>query len=259
MRAIGSHGLDAPHAHIGCLDQPVAVIVKAARRDHDRQPRPVVMGEPEVDGLTVHQVCTRDCARTPVPRGIRHDPHVAGLDREQQCGLVAEAVGAPLEAVPTAEPAVAEQHLDAVGARAQEVGDVVREHLQAFAVRREARNELIIADARSVDEHLDQTVGRDGQGRRARHVDECEVPGEVVCRPVAGIRDGALMRSNPRRCGNGFHTHEGSFARRNAPERTLIATKLGVALTKLVTRNHASLSRCCGPPGVPGDGGVRSA
>ena len=73
-----------------------------------------------------------------------------------------------LEPVPAAEPAVAQQHLDAVDARAEQSGDVVREHLQALAVRREAGDELVLADPDAVEEHLDEAVRRDGQGRRTR-------------------------------------------------------------------------------------------
>ena len=55
--------------------------------------------------------------------------------------------GAPLEPVPPTEPAVAQQHLDAIRARSEQRGDVVREDLQALAVRGEAGDELVVADA----------------------------------------------------------------------------------------------------------------
>ena len=124
-----------------------------------------------------------------LPRGIRHDPNLPGVDREEQRGLGAEPAGAPLEPVPTAEPAVAQQHLDAVRARPQQRSDVVRGHLQALAVRREAGDEFVIADADAVEEHLDEAVRRDRQGRRLWGGSHREVRAELVGRPIPGSRD----------------------------------------------------------------------
>ena len=82
-----------------------------------------------------------------MPCGIRLHAHVPRGDGEQQRRLVPEAVGPALEAVPAAEPSVAEQHLDPVRALAEQVLDVVGEDLQALSIGRETRHQLVIADA----------------------------------------------------------------------------------------------------------------
>ncbi len=197
----GRERLDAAHANSGCLDQPIAVVVESAGGDDDRRPRPIRRRRsrkstacPSMRSARVMRL-GRDCHAASVT--TRTAP---GVDREEQRGLVAEAVGAPLEPVPPAEPAVAQQHLDAVRARSEQRGDVVREDLQALAVRREAGDELVVADPDAVEEHLDEAVRRDRQGRRLGRDSQREVRAELVGGPVPGIRDLGLVRPDPARC-----------------------------------------------------------
>ena len=101
----------------------------------------------------------------PVGSGARDD-HGAVLELDLELGQERQRVavaggGAPVETQPTAEPAVGQPAADRVGARHDQVGDVVGVVAQALRVRRPAGAEHVVADTSAVDLELVDATGRD--------------------------------------------------------------------------------------------------
>ena len=175
--------------------------VVPAVADDDRPPLDVGADEPPVLALPLDQVGGQDVRRRPLPSGIGGDNTggaVLVLDVElgEERRLGAPLVGRSQDADLAAIPPVGEQRVEGVRAGTEEVGDVVRLHLGAVVVLREAGRQLVGADPDAVDLELVDAVGGGAQQCSAYGAVECELAAEPVRRARAG-RSGVAGRGDP--------------------------------------------------------------
>ena len=119
----------------------------------------------EIVHLARDEVGREDVARRRPPGrvGAEHD-RLPGYERHdelrEQRGRRAVVVDTPGDAVLPPPPAVAEQSAHDVFTVDDQIGDVVRLHLEAFSVRGPARCQFVIADTTPVEEALVDAVSR---------------------------------------------------------------------------------------------------
>ncbi len=164
------------------------------------------------------------------------------MQSEQEGRFGAKSVGAAFKAVPATEPAVAQEHLYAVGSAVKVAGNVPLKNLQPLAVGREPRDQLFVPNPVTVQENLDDAVGRCGEGCRVHVVGQLNIEPEDVGGAGARAGVGGFVGADPPRAFQ--HRGEGHFRPHQVSHRNSFVCVLPARMLR-TQGLWESMSGCC--------------